>query len=113
MRYKGQFHGSRLLCPVSHVFIRIEKLKEKLAQHACCLMADEEEALWHHVDIRRRFENFLPFITYVVIHNKPVMMLYQQLKEVPKAKSTLDLYLDWWPMESQVVFVMRGFCVCW
>ena len=44
MRYKGQFHGSELLCSVSHSFVRLEDVKEKLARHESCLVEDAAEA---------------------------------------------------------------------
>ena len=113
MRYKGQFHGSKLLCPVSHCFVRLEEVKEKLERHECCLMEDEEEAWRLHTEKREHLMESLQGTPIVVVQDDLEVMQYDELEEVPKAKNTMVLYLDWWPSGSDVLFVVRGLCVCW
>lgn len=113
MRYKGQFHGSRLLCSVSHCFVRLEDVKEKLARHERCLMEDVEEARRLHEEKRERFVESLQRTPFVVVQEELVILSYEELREVPKAASVVDLFVDWMPSEAEgMLFVVRAFAVC-
>ena len=67
MRYKGQFHGSELLCSVSHSFVRLEDVKEKLARHESCLVEDAAEARRLQEEKRERFVESLEQTPFVVV----------------------------------------------
>lgn len=112
MRYKGQFHGSELLCSVSYSFVRLEDVKEKLARHESCLVEDAAEARRLQEEKRERFVESLEQTPFVVVQDELVLMQYEDLREIPSVAKVVDLYLDWMPSVEGVLFVVRVFVVC-
>ena len=112
MHYKGQFHGSELLCSVSHSFVRLEDVKEKLARHEGCLVEDAAEARRLQEENRECFVESLEQTPFVVVQDELVLMQYEDLREIPSVANVVDLFLDWMPSVEGVLFVVRAFVVC-